>query len=195
MSNLGFVQHTADPMRFLKRDKHGDLQGAGILHVDDLVLAYDSEYSLDELLSAFAWGAVKYSPETLRFCGRDLNFCDGGVEVNQRVYVEPTTAGAVSRLRKAGPPELSPSEVAEFKSCSGTLQWLAGICRPDVAAGTSLVQKSAPTLDNLEKIDTLIKYCKDPSRRVRMSSFDLKSDQTIITSFADSSFANAPMST
>lgn len=73
-------------MLFLKPNKHDELQAAGIFHVDDLVLAYDSEYPLSELLAAFSSGAVKYSPDSLHLCGRDLIFRDEGVEVNHKAH-------------------------------------------------------------------------------------------------------------
>ena len=83
--------------------------------------------------------------------------------------------------------------MSEFRSAIGSLQWLAGTTRPDVAADTSLIQKAHDelTYGDLQEANTILKYCKataDTCVTIRPVSLDAM----ILVAYGDSAFANAP---
>ena len=47
--------------------------------------------------------------------------------------------------------------MTEYQSGIGSLQWLAGQSRPDIAAATSLAQESSPTVKNLIEINKILR--------------------------------------
>lgn len=127
-------------------------------------------------------------------CGNDILFQDEMVVVSQNGYIESTTIGSISRLRKSGPKELAAQEVTEFRSCSGALQWLAGVSRLDVASGESsavLQPDNRPARPGLFAHQVLL--ADDRCWDCVCGPYDLKSQGTIIVSYTDSFFANAPI--
>ena len=87
----------------------------------------------------------------------------------------------------------NPSLMSEFRSGIGSLQWLAGTTRPDIAADVSLLQKGLEDLtsDDLNEINKVIKYVKataDSGICIRpVDPMDL-----ILIAYGDSGFGNAP---
>ena len=192
VEKLGFVQHSVDAMMFLKY-RNGQIIVVCIFHVDDLLLTCDATYDLSELNATFSWGSMTFAPEVLTFCGRQIIDMPDKVIVCQPVYIEGTEARQVSSHRKKGSQSLTSEENTEFDSCGGVLSWVAGISRPEVAAGTSLAKSGDRKLQDLEKFYELVKYVRqDPRGGVCIRPLPLDPADTIMVSYADSSFANAP---
>lgn len=66
----------------------------------------------------------------------------------------------IDKIRGKSPElECSPIEKSEFKSGCGSLQWVAGLTRPDAAYGTNALQKkqAAPRMQDLKDCNKLIK--------------------------------------
>ena len=53
---------------------------------------------------------------------------------------------------------LTREEHTEFRSCAGSLQYLAGNSRPDLSAGVSLSQRKDMTVEQLDQIYKLNNY-------------------------------------
>ena len=194
MTALGFVQHSADSMLFYKLE-NGELVAVGIFHVDDLIFTCAARYDMTKLHESFKWGDIKYAPETITFCGREVHDQSDRVIIRQPTYIRNTESKKVSSHRASGEPRLSPEEITELKSCSGALQWIAGQSRPDVAAGTSLAKKSDEelTITELKKVYELIDYARATDQAgICVRALPLSFDETIVVSYADSSYANAP---
>jgi hypothetical protein len=89
------------------------------------------------------------------------------------------------------PPALCGEEWTEYKSATGCLQWLSGQSRADLAAGTSLLQKGSPTIQDLNQIYGLVEYARSTADcGFAIKPLDLS--KLIVIAYGDSSFANAP---
>ena len=94
--------------------------------------------------------------------------------------------GRISRRRAQQGPKLSPEETIEFRSCNGSIQWLAGQTRPDVAAGVSLANKGTETtIEKLKNLYKLMAYLKATDES------GIVLEETLILSYGDCSWANA----
>ena len=85
------------------------------------------------------------------------------VVVYQEKSVRAIGNAKVSAKRLTEESDLVPTEKTEFKSCVGSLQFLASNTRPDLAVGTSLIQGSSLTPLNLSYAYKLIDYAKETS--------------------------------
>jgi hypothetical protein len=140
------------------------------------------------LKTAFEWGDMKFAPDVLTFCGREVRDMGDHVLVSQTAYIDSTMVKPISRGREKGPAELSPEELVEFRS-----QWMATTSRPDVAAGTSLAKSGSPTIASLKELYELVSWSRGTKEMgVTLWPLELDLAKTIVVSFTDSSFANAP---
>ncbi|CAJ1340013.1 unnamed protein product, partial [Effrenium voratum] len=121
-----FLTHRLDHMCFYKRCSRGYLQVILIVHVDDFLVAFRKDYNMDELLGMFTWG------------NKDV------IKVTQTEFIKEMECGSIKRGRLTAE-SLNAEERAEFKSVSGSLQWLGGQSRPDLCALTSLSNKGSDT--------------------------------------------------
>ena len=83
--------------------------------------------------------------------------------------------------------------ISEFRSATGSLQWMSGTTRPDIAADTSLLQKghSDLTYGDLAEANSALKYVKATANTaVTIKPIDV--EQLVLIAFGDSAFANAP---
>lgn len=70
-----------------------------------------------------------------------------------------------------------PMFLTEFRSGIGSLQWVAGTTRGDLAADTSLLQKPPKelTVGDLKEINKVLKYARATANAyVRVNPLDLK---------------------
>eukprot|EP00435_Cladocopium_sp_Y103_P018607 s2140_g4.t1 len=82
--------------------------------------------------------------------------------------------------------------MTEFRSCCGSLQWLAGQTRPDIASAVSLSSKGLETkIDDLKRLYSLMSYVKATSDQgIVLKPIDLDCN-TVVVSYGDCSWANA----
>ena len=110
--------------------------------------------------------------------------------VGQLTYIQGTTCGFVEKESLAPPVPLSPAQRTEFKSCIGSLQYVASNSRPDVAAVTSLCQGSNITTLNLQQAYDAIDYLHDTADvGIHIHGTDLS--DPLVVGYGDSSWANA----
>ena len=89
-------------------------------------------------------------------------------------------------------PSLSKEEKTEFRSCTGSLQFISGSTRPDLAASTSLIQGSDVTIDNLDMAYRVIDHMHDTKNNTHIVfSPHVDLYNMMVVGFGDSSFANA----
>lgn len=83
--------------------------------------------------------------------------------------------------------------MSEFRSAFGSLQWLAGTTRPDIAADASLLQKAHAdlTYGDLQEANVVLKYVKATADSFAMIRA-IPADALILVTYGDSAFANAP---
>ena len=192
-------QHHLDQMMFYGKDNSGKLQVVLIVHVDDFLVAYRSDYKLEEITSLFKWGSQTTLDEktNITFRGKQIKLVRSGekfqIEVNQTDFIDEMSSGSLQRGRLRGDPKLSSEEWKEYRSCAGSLQWLSGQTRPDVGATVSLSNRGNDTgpedLKMLYECIEMTKATKDLGLTYMPIPFD---KATFIVGYADSSWANAP---
>ena len=168
MTSIHFVQHHLDRMLFYKRQRN-KLMAVCIVYVDDFLLTCRTDYDKEELLQLFSWGSQKQLSlqEPLEFKGKELQLTDhhGAFHllVTQTKFIDNTDAGKLQkgRISQGGP--LTSAEQAEFRSVTGSLQWLSSQTRPDIGAWVSLANKGNETSPaDLAMLYETLEYCGTP---------------------------------
>ena len=148
--SVGYKQHALDKMMFYKHDSAGNLMCAVIVYVDDFLLTCVETYDKEELLSLFTWGSKTQLDLTtpIEFKGKEYTLVTDNsgylVKVTQKKFINTTPAPRKITKREPDDP-LNFEERADFKSVSGSLQWLSAQCRPDVSAWVSLCAVRRPS--------------------------------------------------
>eukprot|EP00971_Amphidinium_carterae_P265184 5260174-Amphidinium_carterae.1 len=85
---------------------------------------------------------------------------------------------------------LTPTEITEYRSTTGCLQWLATSSRIDVAAGCSLLRAGSPEVSHLRGLYEHVHWCQEhPSAGVVFHSLPVQ--EWLLVGFSDASFSNA----
>lgn len=197
------MQGTLDKMIFyLYKKPDGSKQpvlcAVAIVYVDDFLLAHDSRYDRNHLLSLFKWGSQNEISvdNPLEFKGKQIalkqNAATGEFELhlNQEKFITEMKGGQVNKKRFKE--TLDPADLGEFCSASGCLQWLAGQTRPDVASVVSLSSKGAKsTYEDLHNMYEAVGHLHaTKSQGIVLRPVPL-SYATMVMTYADSSCANA----
>ena len=145
-----FIQHRYDKCLLIKRDAKGLLQVVMIVHVDDFVVMFRSDYDVEELRQMFTWGSTTLLDEKneIIFRGKEIRMVKTNgkitLKVTQRAFIEEMSCGTLARGRLSAE-SLDESEWREFRSVAGSLQWLGGQTRPDLCSTVSLANKGRDT--------------------------------------------------
>ena len=88
--------------------------------------------------------------------------------------------------------QIDPSDMPEYRSVGGCLQWLSGRCRPDVAATTSLCSKGTKaTYKGLALMYQAVEHLH-ATKEMGINMFPTTiNENSVLVSFSDSSWANA----
>jgi len=194
--SVGFVSHTLDVMCFMFFQGH-TLLCILIFHVDDCLAAYSPKFDFSLLEGLFEWGSKVFAPDPIEYLGKTIavKTVNGEkvIRVHQATYTKSVHVKRIPSQRLKGDPFLSPSERSEHRSCTGSGQWLSGATRPDLSAGVSLLQDGNPTISQLGDLYKLLEYAHSTVESgITLRSLPLNSKETIVVSFGDSSWANAP---
>ena len=201
--NFGFRQHSLDKMLYflyskLPGDSFESLSVVIVVYVDDFLVAYNERYNLDSFLKLFTWGAQQELTEDqpLEFKGKQLSLekTDSGyvLKLSQKKFIEAMRSGCIDKKKHKMTDTLDPSDLPEFRSVAGCLQWVCGQTRPEIAATVSLCSRgSKSTYQDLQNMYQAVDFLHQTANDgVMMNATDLN-DQTIVVAFADSSWANA----
>lgn len=127
-------QHSLDPCCFLFR--HGGAVVALLgVHVDDIIICClpDFEYVLKEIHDSFVWGS-EWEKDDFIFVGQRIQRqSNGGFTIDQTHYVADISKTKINHPLDE-PLAQHPELVTEFRSGIGSVQWLAGTTRGDLAA-------------------------------------------------------------
>ncbi|CAJ1344302.1 unnamed protein product, partial [Effrenium voratum] len=195
--SVGYKQHALDKMMFYKHDSAGNLMCVVIVYVDDFLLTCVETYDKEELLSLFTWGSKTQLDLTtpIEFKGKEYTLVTDNsgylLKVTQKKFINTTPAPRKITKREPDDP-LNFEERADFKSVSGSLQWLSAQCRPDVSAWVSLCSKgSETTVKDLQALHETLNYAKStPDDGLTFQNVPIN-DGTVVIGYADSSWANA----
>ncbi len=193
MLKIGF-KHTSLDMMCFGFYEVGHLICLAIFHVDDVLLTWSPKFQITLLLEAFEWGSWRQYPEypTLVWCGREIgpDVENARIRARQTDFISGTQSGLVAKQRLDSDPPLSAEKRTEFKSCTGSPQYLSGNSRPDVSAPTFLIQKGDLTVEELQAAYCMINHVHETTD----AAIDIKGlglDKIITVGFGDSSFTNA----
>ena len=193
MTDRGFAAHSLDPMLFMHRTQ-GELDCLVLFHVDDALLTWSDSFNSETIKTMFEWGewrALNHAGVTsLTFTGREIRQDSAGViRVNQTKFILSTAQGEydTSLVLES---ELIGQAKTEFRSCVGSLQYLAGSTRPDLCAPTSLSQRSGVTGKELQQVYEAVEFARETAdTAITIPPVDLSN--AMIVAYGDSSFAYA----
>ena len=142
----------------------------------------------------FNWGQRNLPDEgDLVFHGKEvsLKLINGEcrILVTQKAFVNKLQKGKQRRERISETIKLSSDELREYHSCAGSLQWLAGCTRPDIAVTVSLNNLGT---DNGPKQLKAMYDCVDYVKDSAEDGLVFRGVATVIVCYSDSSWANAP---
>ena len=188
-----WVQHSLDPCCFLQIEGETVTAVLGI-HVDDIICCCLNgyEHHLEVVKQSFEWGS-EWEKDDFVFTGRRLRRMeDGSFRIDQEHYVADVQ---LTRIKHADEELLSdhPELITEFRSGIGSLQWLAGTTRGDLAADVSLLQKPPRelTVGDLKEINRVLKYVR-ATAEAYFTVNPIPLSELIFVAYGDSGWANAP---
>lgn len=195
LTKLSWQQHSLD--LFLHRDTDdpdGPVTALLGIHVDDIIACSISPNAkdLEDVKAAFTWGS-EWECDDFVFIGRRIT-ChkDSSITLSQAHY-----ATEVILTKDKHDPEQKingdKEAMSEFRTAIGSLQWLAGTSRPDIAADTSLLQKSHDqlTFRDLQEAIAVLRYVNATAdAHVKLRPIDF--NEMILVAYGDSAFGNAP---
>ena len=192
---LKFRTHSLDSMFFFYfgpgPSGKWQLEAACLWHVDDMLLTHSPRYRVQDLKDAFMWGSWETSPEPLEYRGAQIQQrADGSILVNQSNYIRTIECRRIRVPPGRTDLSLQPGERSDYRSAGGSLQWVAGSTRIDVAAPTSLLAKGDPQVDDLREMYNTIQHLHDhPDIGLLFQPLD--PEKMILVAYGDSSWANA----
>ena len=198
MKSINYLQHSLDHLLFYKIEA-GERVSVCIVYVDDFLLTCRETYNKSELLDLFTWGSQKQLSleQPLEFKGKELTLKKTKddklhLHVTQTKFINNTEKGKVQKGRIAQGPPLTTAEETEFRSVTGSLQWLASQTRPDIAAWVSLSSRGKETGPaELAQLYETLEFCKlTPEHGLVFQDVAINNATTLV-GYADSSWANA----
>ncbi|CAE7200822.1 GIP [Symbiodinium microadriaticum] len=201
MTGKGFVRHTYDRCLYYFQDpRTNELQAVVIIHVDDFLATYSDSFPIKILEELFTWGSVnKVTTETgATYRGKEITLKKFGTRfkyiVTQREFIEGMDGGRLPRGRAQREETLTSEEWSDFRSIAGSLQWLAGQCRPEIGPVVSLSNRGKDTTyKDLQRLFEAVAYLKETSDRGLVYQDLALNDETVFVTYTDSSFANAEL--
>ena len=198
LKELGFIQHSFDKMVFLLYDDNQELCALIVVYVDDFFGIYRVDFDNSKVECAFKWGSFSNFEvnKTLTFKGKQLTLRQ---KTNGRHYLEVNQAEFIDGLETSKIPrgsdlasKLSAAQRAEFRSITGSLQWLCSQSRPELSAANSLANKGeATTVGDLKSLLEALDYAKSTRSQGFIIEDVALNRGSVIVSYADSSWANA----
>eukprot|EP00435_Cladocopium_sp_Y103_P026720 s1126_g6.t1 len=192
---LKLVQHELDACYFLLRDQQGDLHGALITHVDDLLIAAPVETlsSLKHQLSGI-FPIAEWEEGEFEHVGSTITQDEHGIHLSQKSYVN-------SRLETVEIPKQAILDDAadmvakiDNQSTIGALSWLASQSRPDLQAGVSLSQRKQknPSYGDVKETNKVVKMAQNgKGEPLTFSKLGSSLDDLVILVYHDAAWANA----
>ena len=201
MTSKGFSRHTYDRCLYYYLDpKSGELQAVVIIHVDDFLATYSSSFPILILEKLFTWGSItRVTTETsATYRGKEIRLLKLGNKykyvVTRREFIQGMEGGRLPRGRGQQPEALTPQEWADFRSIAGSLQWLAGQCRPEIGPLVSLSNRGKDTTyKDLQRLFEAVIYLKETCDRGLVYQDIQLDENSVFVTYTDSSFANAEL--
>ena len=194
---LHMEHHQLDPCFLLLRDEGGNLRGAMVTHVDDLLIAAP-EAELQGWMEGLSgiFPIAEWEVDEFEYTGSMITQAEGKITFGQESYVD-SRLEVVELPRGCDPEELA-DEVTKQDNMStiGALSWLASQSRPDIQAAVSLSQRKqrGPTYQDVKETNKAAKMAQ-AGKGERLCYEKLADDiqDLVIVVFHDAAWANATM--
>eukprot|EP00971_Amphidinium_carterae_P105218 2083578-Amphidinium_carterae.2 len=153
-----------------------------------MLLTFAPSFDVGCVRKAFTWGDWKQAP---RYTGTNIvTRSDGSILVQQDDFLSKTVVRSVSMRNRESEVLSTPQELSEFRSVTGSLQWLAGSTRPDLSAATSLLQGPSPSVPALRALYEHTEYAQQTADcGIVVNKIDLT--RACFVAYGDSSFTDA----
>ena len=180
-----------DECLYRKVDKDGNLIGLCIIHVDDFVYNGTAEFikEIEDLVHK-ELTVSKVEKKELRFCGVDYKQTENGVLASMEDYCECIQEYPPKLLNKEKKTkELDNEQKSVLRGLAGQINWLAQICRPDLAYGGHQLSMRCKngTIGDLKYANFIVKKAKSRPSKVFYKNIGNPED-CIIYGFTDASF-------
>ena len=200
MIERGFKRHSFDRCMYYYIGDNGRLQAVVIIHVDDFLATYSEKFPLHLLENMFVWGSItKITTEKHAvYRGKEIKLYQEGNRfkylVTQSEFIEGMEGGKIARGRGQQAPSVTAAEWADFRSVSGSLQWIAGQTRPEIGPLVSLSNRGKDTdYKDLQRLYEAVEFLRNTSEDgLVYQDLALNKDSCFVT-YTDSSFANAEL--
>ena len=155
VDQLGFECSILDPALFVHRNPETSApDGMLILHVDDLLVCTNGDAHVESLVKQLfdrfpfgEWEKVCDVPSGVSYCGKevlvDVENGERVIKLRQRGFVDGRLEliGVDNQRKKCLDDAATPSEISDYRSVVGSLQWIASQTRPDLAFLVNQLQK------------------------------------------------------
>ena len=192
----GFHRSKYDPCLYFMRDPNTNkLIGVLGSHVDDTATAGEGplyQQALDKLKHRFPYR--KWRTMEGEFCGSHYKQDEStmAIVMTQQGFADglkPAYLPTSRRNNRAS--QLTAKEISVLRAINGSLNWLAGQTRPDLASQTSFSQQSfpAPTVHHLCEANNVIRRAK-LNNDLGVKFLPIKPEDLRLVCHADAAFAN-----
>jgi hypothetical protein len=173
---LNFQKSEVDPALYYLRDPLGELKGMLIVHVDDIMLAGDdspfTSEAFEKLHQRFPFGTwlnVEQQSSGVSYCGKEIRVeKENGqkiISLSQDGFISGRLESIpITAERKKDPStHVSETELTDYRSAVGSLQWLSTQSRADISFETNQLQKRIKDLRvfDLQRANRCIKEVKE----------------------------------
>ena len=195
VQSTGFKRSCYDPCLYFLHDQEGRLTGVLGSHVDDTATGGHGplyEAALKKLRTRFPYR--KWRVHEGEFCGAHYK------QDPQSKTIHMTMKGFAEGIRPAYMPSsrrakrtavLDKKEISVLRAINGSLNWLSGQSRPDLAAQTSLSQQAfpSPTVHHLCEANNVVRRAKQHSD-LSISFLPIPAAELGLVCHSDAAFAN-----
>ena len=201
----GYVRHTLDHQLFyyFQKPPGGSeevLMSVLMVYVDDFLLAHDDRYDREHVLSLFTWGSKTEltTEESICFKGKQIHLKFDRqknvyfLSLVQTAFIESMRGPQTKIPKSKFDQELATEDLSEMRSVAGSLQWVSGQTRPDVAATVSLSSRGQKTkYSDLAAMFEAVAHLQS-TKHLGLNLFPVVLNETThLLTLSDSSWANA----